>query len=238
MIALFRFPPKFGLELETFEEGKGFAELREATLICFEFPGMNAASEAMHLDRMLEVKHLVVEEVLNRVTRAGGTVEDAAYDDGVVCGVVVAKGAASHAFAPSEFGTAEHSMKKADVERIEDFFEVIEVALWAGVALATAGVADEFSLARDGGAGGEPLEADVVRGIDWLLVELGEEDVCDGVNDALGSAFDEIGKAYEDFAFAQTNGGVERCETAEADRDGRDGRARAKCAVFVFKDGN
>ena len=109
--------------------------------------------------------------------------------------------------------------KKREVERVEDFFEVVEVALRAGVALAAARVADEFSLAGDGGAGGEALEAHVVRRIDGLLVEFGEKNMRDGADDALGSAFDEIGEADEDFTFAQADGGVQRCEAAEANRE-------------------
>jgi hypothetical protein len=38
---------------------------------------------------MFEVKHLVVEEVLDGAARGVGAIEDAADDDGVVCGVVV-----------------------------------------------------------------------------------------------------------------------------------------------------
>ena len=87
-------------------------------------------------------------------------------------------------------------------------------------------------------AGGEALVAQVVRGVDGLVVELGEQNVRDGVDDGLRRAFKQVGEADEDLAFAQADGGVERGEAAEANRDGRHRRARAQGAVLLLKDGN
>ena len=57
---------------------------------------MNAAAACFDADGMLEVKHLVVEEVLDGAARRVGTIEDAGDDDGVMRGVVVAEHAARH----------------------------------------------------------------------------------------------------------------------------------------------
>ena len=110
------------------------------------------------------------------------------------------------------------------------------MSLGPGVALAAASVANELGLAGNGGACGETLEAYVVRCVNRLLVKLGKEDVRDGADDAFGSALDQIGEADEDLAFAQTDGGVERSESAEPNRDGRNRRSRAQYAIFLFKD--
>lgn len=50
-------------ESDAFEEGEGFAELREECLIGFEFAGVDAAAQAAHLHGMLEMKHLVVADI-------------------------------------------------------------------------------------------------------------------------------------------------------------------------------
>jgi hypothetical protein len=100
---------------------------------------------------VLEVEHLVVEQVLDGVARAGGAVEDAADDDGVVGGVVVAEHALGVVLAPGELGRPSSPPKKREVQRVEDLFEIVEAAFGAGEALAAAGVADELGLARDGG---------------------------------------------------------------------------------------
>ena len=129
--------------------------------------------------------------------------------------------------APRKIGSAEHAIEESLIQRVEDFVQIVEMPSGSGVALATASVADEFSLARDGGAGGESLEADVVRRIDGLLVQLGQEDVGDSANDALRGTLDQVRKADEDFAFTQANGGIQRCESTKANRDRRDRRPGA-----------
>jgi hypothetical protein len=135
----------------------------------FEFARLSGRSGAGRAqvagsDGVLEVEHLVIEQVLDGVARAGGAVEDAADDDGVVGGVVVAERALGVVLAPGEVGTAEQPAEEARVERVEDLFEIEEAAFGAEVALAAASGADEFGLARDGGRGGEALVAQVVRG--------------------------------------------------------------------------
>ena len=220
------------------DEGEGFSELGKARFFGFELAGVDAAAQAARADRMLQVQHLVVEQVFDGVTRAGGAVEDAAHDDGVVRGVVVAERAPGVMLAPGEVGTAKQAAEEARVERVEDLFEMKIAALWAKVALAAARGADEIRLARDGGAGGKALVAQIVRPVDGFAVELGEKDVRDGVMDRFRRAFKQIGEAGEDCALAQADGGVERGEAAKAHMDGRHGRARAEGAVLFLKDGS
>ena len=92
--------------LQTFDEGKGFRELREARFVGLEFGRVDAAAQAARLDGVLEVEHLVVEQVLDGVARAGGPVEDAADDDGIVGGVVMAERALGVMLAPGEVRAA------------------------------------------------------------------------------------------------------------------------------------
>jgi len=179
----------------------------------------------------------MVEQVFDGVTRAGGAVEDAADDDGVVRGVVVAQRALGVVLAPGEVGTAEQAAEEARVEGVEDLFEMVIAAFGPEEALGAARGSDEVGLTRDGGAGGETLLAQVVRPVDGLAIELGEKDVCDGVEDGLWRAFKQIGERGKDLALAQANGGVERGEASEAHMDGRHGRARAKGAVLCLEDG-
>jgi len=52
---------------------------------------------------------------------------------------------------PGELWASEETSKEARVERVEDFFQVVEAALGAEEALAAAGVADDLGLAGDCG---------------------------------------------------------------------------------------
>jgi len=61
---------------------------------------VDAAASGFDAHGMLEVEHLVVEKVLDGAARGVRAVEDAADDDGVVGGVVVAEHAAGVMGAP------------------------------------------------------------------------------------------------------------------------------------------
>src|SRR6185437_16597008 len=99
-------------------------------------------------------------------------------------------------------GTAEKSAEKAGVESIEHFFQVVEMTLRAGVALAAASMANEFCLTADGGAGGKSLETQVLRRLDGLAVEFGEQNVRNRTYNALRRAFNKVGEADKYLAFA------------------------------------
>ncbi len=89
---------------------------------------MHATAAGFDADGMLEVQHLVVEEVLDGAAGSVGAVEDAADDDGVVGGVVVAEHAAGVVGAPGEGGATEKAVEEAGVEGLEDFVEIVVMA--------------------------------------------------------------------------------------------------------------
>jgi len=184
------------------------------------------------------VEHLVIEEVLDRAAWGVVAVEDAADHDRVVGGVVVAEHAAGVVGGPGEGGTAEESVEEAPVEGLEDFVEVVVVAGGGGDALAATGLANVLGLPGDGFGGDVAAVAVGLDGGDGLLVDLGEEDVGDGVMDGLGGVLEDVGEADVEAAFAEADGGVEGGEAAEADVEWRDGSARAEIAVLVLEDGD
>jgi hypothetical protein len=128
-------------------------------------------------------------------------------------------------------------VEEAGVKGLEDLVEVVVVADGSGEALASAGLADVLGLAGDGVGGDVAAVAVGVGGGDGLLVELGEEDVGDGVVDVVGCGLKEVGEADVEAAFAKADGGVEGGEAAEADVERRDGGAGAEFAVLLLEDG-
>ena len=152
--------------------------------------------------------------------------------------VVVAERTLGVVFAPGEVGPAEQAAEETHVETVKDFFEMEEAAFRAGEALGAASMANEFGLARYSGRGSEALVADVVDGIDGLLVKLGKQDVRDGVEDGLRRALEQIREADVDIAFTEADSGVEGSEAAKSDGDGRHRSARPERSVFLLKDGN
>jgi hypothetical protein len=96
-------------------------EFGEEALFGLELAGVDAAAAGFDADRMFEVEHLVVEEVLDRAAWGVGPIEDAGDDDSVMSGVVVAEHAAGVVGAPGECGAAEEAVEETSVERLEDF---------------------------------------------------------------------------------------------------------------------
>jgi hypothetical protein len=129
-------------------------------------------------------------------------------------------------------------VEEAGVEGLEDFVEVVVMALGRRDAFATAGLTDVLGLFGDGFGADVAAVAVGVDGGDGLLVELGEEDVGDGVVDGFGCVLEEIGEMDLEAAFAEADGGVEGGEAAEADVEWRDRRAGAEVAVLLLEDGD
>jgi hypothetical protein len=89
------------------------------------------------------------------------------------------------------------------------------------------------------GLGGDVAAVAVGVGAgDGLLVELGEEDVGDGVMDGVRRGLEEVGEADVEAAFAEADGGVEGGEAAEADVERGDGGSGAEFTVLVLEDGD
>jgi hypothetical protein len=129
-------------------------------------------------------------------------------------------------------------VEEAGVEGLEDLVEIVVVARGCGDAFAATGLADVLGLFGDGFGGDVASVAIGVEAGDGLSVELGEENVGDGVMDGFRRCFEEIGEANVEAAFAKADGGVERGKAAEADIESRDGGTGAEFAVLVLEDGD
>lgn len=221
--------------LEPFDEGKGFFELREERFVGLELARVNAATHTACFYGMFEMKHFVIEEILDGVARARWPIEDAADNDGVVGSVIVAQRTLGIVLAPGEVRAAQHAAEEAGIQRVEDLIEMKETTLGAEVALASAGMADEFGLPHHGGRGGEALVAKIVGGVNGSAVELGKKDVRDCVQNRIRRALKQVGKTDVNLAFTKADGGVQGCESPETDVDGRHGCTRTECAIFFLE---
>ncbi|MEO6807169.1 MAG: hypothetical protein ABI286_05505 [Edaphobacter sp.] len=129
-------------------------------------------------------------------------------------------------------------MEEAGVDGLEDFVEIVVMADGCGESFASAGLANVLGLFGDGFGGDVAAIAVGVESRDWLLVELGEEDVGDCVVDGFGCGLEQVGEADVEAAFAQADGGVERGEAAEANVEWGNGSAGTQFAVLVLEDGD
>ena len=185
------------------------------------------------------MQHLVKQDVFDGVAWDPWVVEDAADDDGVVGGVVVAEAAAGVVLAPGELRASHESVEEAAVEVVENFFQVVMVSAGGADVLASAHLADKPRFGGNVVAGDIAAITGAVDAIDRVAIELGQQDVGDRVLHRFGSAFKQIGEADVELSLAEANGvvdGDERIETNIHERHGRRGRAGAEFAISFVED--
>lgn len=76
---------------QAFQEFLSFFELRKEFFFFTKSRGMHLASAAAQLDRMSQMQHLVINEIFNGVERDARGIENAADDDCVMRGIVMAQ---------------------------------------------------------------------------------------------------------------------------------------------------
>ena len=197
---------------------------------------MDASPTPPQLDRVLQVQHLVKEDVFDSIARHTWVVEDTADDDGIVRGIVVTEAATGVVLAPGELRTSHESVKEAAVEVVEDFFQMVVVAASGADVLASAHLADETRFGGNIMAGDIAAITCAVDAIDWLAIELGEQDVGNRVQDRFWSTFEQVGEADVEFSLAHADGVVDGDKRIKADVHDRRGRARTQFAIGFMKD--
>ena len=75
-----------------------------------------------------------------------------------------------------------------------------------------------------------------MRRRDWLLVQLGEKNVCNRAMDTLRSTFQQVRESHQQLAFAQSDRRIQGRKAPEADIKRGNGRSRTKLAVLRLKD--
>src|SRR6266702_2619539 len=129
---------------------------------------MHASSAPPQLDWMLQMQHLVKQNVFDGVARHARMVEDAADHNSVVRWIVVAEAAAGVVPAPGELRAAHEPVEEAAVEVVEDFFQMVVVAPGRADMLASAHLTDEARFRGNVVAGDIAAITGAVNAIDRL----------------------------------------------------------------------
>ena len=208
----------------------GFLELGESLFRFPEGAGVHPPTHTAVFHGMLEMEHLVEENIANHEERDAGIVEQAAQDDGVVGGVVVSQESAGALTAPAEAGFAHQAVKELEIQIVEEGIEVVMGAGGAGDELAAALFADE----GEGPANVLAVEVEAVAvgkgGGDLFAEEFADEDMDESLEDGGGGAFEQVAQAEAEGAVAEFDGGVGVGKTAELEVDAGQGGARLPVA--------
>jgi len=221
---------------QAFQELLSFFELRKEFLFFSKGSGMHEATTAAELDWMPQVQHLMIDEILDCIERDARGIENAADDDGIVRGIIVAQAAECLVAAPGHLRPSHQAVKEAEIQIVKNLVEIIVPAFGALNALASAQLADELRLLRHGVSAGIFAVTRGMGCINRLAVELGDENVQDGIKHRFRRAFKKIREADEDASLAQADGAIDVGEAIETYFKLRQRRARAEIAICLFKD--
>src|SRR6266567_9139313 len=98
-------------------------------LLGLELSRMHATPASPHFHRMLQVQHLVVDDVLNHKSGNSRMIEYAADDNSIVRGVIVAEAIAGPVAAPTHLWTRQQAMKKLNIEFLKDRLQIVDETL-------------------------------------------------------------------------------------------------------------
>src|SRR5437016_3251949 len=159
---------------------------------CLKRWPVHATPAATQLNRVPQMKHLVVDEVFNRISGNTRAIKYAADHDGVVCRIVMSQALARVIGAPGHLWTRHESIKEPGIEIIENGFQVVMCALGPMNLLASAHLPDQMSLGRYALASGKLTEARRMAVADLLAVKLCNQDMKHGVQYVVGSALHQV----------------------------------------------
>src|SRR5580700_3570834 len=164
---------------EVLEKSFRPVQMREELLFCLEVRRMHAAPAPTQFDGMFQVQHFVVNDVFHSVGRNPRVIEDAAHDDGIVGGIVVAQPVPSMIAAPSHLGPSQQTIEKSPVQLFKDSLEVVSPALGTLDSLPAAHLTHDVSLP------GDVLTRNIAAipgresSLDGFAVDLGQQNVSD-----------------------------------------------------------
>ena len=217
------------------QEFLGLTDVREELFFFKKFARVYAPPASAQVHRMLQMQHLVINDVLDDVTRHTPVVEDAADDDRIVSGIVVPKPVAGVLTAPGELRPPHQSVEESPVEVVEDLFEMVMMPARRVDLLPPAHLPHEPRFR------GEFLPADIapvtrtLSAVDRPAVKLGQQNMSDRVQHCFGRAFEQIRESNVKFGVAQANGVVDRDKRIKADVHRRSGRARPQFGIRLKK---
>ena len=128
---------------------------------------------------MPQVQHLVINDVLDRISGNRRVVEDSADYDRIVCGIIVAKQIACASLAPTHSRPRHHAAKVTKIQFFKDQVQIVHAPFGGSDPLAPASLPDEVGLAPDIVTVNVAAITRRLRLPDGFAVHLGQQNVGD-----------------------------------------------------------
>ena len=199
---------------------------------------MHASPCAAHAHRVLQMQHLMVEQVFNRVTGTRRPVENSTHHNCVVRRIVVTKQSLCVMLAPGQLRPSQKSMEETLVQRVENLFEIVVPPLGSADSLRSPRMANLFCLSCYYFAVLKALIAMIVCGTDWFLIYLRDQNMGDCAQHRFRRTLQKIRETHVQLAVSQPDSRVQRDESPKSDMERRHRCARPQRPVLLLKDGN
>jgi len=224
------------VDLQKFKEGLRLVQVREEFFLRLKFARMHAAAAATQFHGMLQVQHLVIDDVFHGVRGNSRVIEYTAHDDGIVGGIVMAEAVAGVVAAPCHLGSGQQAVEESRVQVLENIFQIVGSTLCTFDSFTPAHLSDEVSFLRDVVARNVAAITRRLCPLDGLAVHFGQKDVRDGAQHRVWSSLQKIGKSDKQLSFTHADGVVDVHEGEEFNGKLRHGRARTQFAIGFLED--
>src|ERR1700728_674776 len=164
---------------QSLQKSVGLCPVRKQLLLRLKLDRVHASAASPQPDGMLQMKHLVVDDVFQHVRRHGKVIENAADDDGIVRRVVVAQNTPSLSLAPAHSRAAQQSVKEARIQIVEEYVQVIKMPTRGAQALASAHLPNQVSFPHNVVAGDIFPIAARLPAINWPAIHLRQQNMGD-----------------------------------------------------------
>jgi predicted dinucleotide-utilizing enzyme len=131
--------------------------------------------------------------------------------------------------------SSHQAVEEAKIQSVKNLIKIVMFAFGTLNALASAQLANELRLLRHGMTAGVFAVSGSMGSVDGLAMELGNEDVQDGIKHRFWRAFKKIREADKDASLAQADGAIDVGEAVEADLKFRQRSAWTQIAIGLLK---
>jgi hypothetical protein len=197
---------------------------------------MHASPAPTQLHRMLQVKHLVVNNVFDDVARNQELIKDAADHDRIMCRIVMAEDAAGLARAPAHAWATQQSVEKTAVQILENHIEIVDPALGGLKLLASTHLPHQVRFVHHLVAGNIFTVTSRLATVDGFTVHLRQQNVGDSSDHRLRRTFQQIGEPDQKPAFAQADRVINIGEGKKLDLQLRRRSAGTQLAMCFMED--
>lgn len=173
----------------------------------------------------------MVDDVFHGKAWYARVVKNTADHDGIVGRVVVSQAVTRVGMAPGHLRARHQPVEKMQVKIVENLLEIIDLASRRCDSLATPDLPHEMSLRTHVMAGNISAITRGMNRLDGLVIDLGQEDVGNRLENAARRAGQQVGDAHPQYAITETNRVVHVGEGIKFDTKLGDGRSRPQFAV-------